>query len=52
MRYTTPHSMAMVRGFRPRIKSLDAFYDWCKSIGHYRYYEAVERFRRIVNDAT
>jgi hypothetical protein len=43
---TTPHGMAMQRGYRPN-GGLSAFYAWAKRIGHYHASEAVERFRKI-----
>lgn len=49
IRYTTPHSMAMIGGFAPRKGTLDTFYRWCRRLGHYPAYEAVERYRRIPN---
>lgn len=45
--YTTPHAQMMLRGHRRKAAGLDAFYEWCKRIGHYHAYETVERYRRI-----
>lgn len=48
-RYTTPHALAMLNGFRPPLRGLEAFYRWAKRLGHYSAHEAVARYRKIAN---
>jgi hypothetical protein len=43
----TPHIMFGNRMRKQKVKTLDTFYQWCRKIGHYESYEAVERYRRI-----